>query len=283
VFPPSSFLLHNFFVVLLALLVPAFFVPTATADDKPWRISFAHVWFRNRSIPVTEVSVWTKTFYRKPDGTTLESIGMNFNSSQATVVPLLQTALEYFFKSPTPYYAREGFAYVWLTENTRAVRSVRELSFGSAAFSDLRTNGTDPCTVNLEISGRRGSIRGEPGNLVTDHRDSSKFLANFSMTLNDKPLDLGRRIQGLRLGIVRPWRGSTKLKANWTIPRNDLSSSQQSLFLTPTPTVFGPIKLTIGATNGPALILHMKNLGADADLRSGIVRYYADVTGVEMR
>src|SRR6266496_2188146 len=33
-FPPSSFLIHSFFVVLLALLVPAFFAPTATAGER---------------------------------------------------------------------------------------------------------------------------------------------------------------------------------------------------------------------------------------------------------
>jgi hypothetical protein len=32
--PPSSFLIHTFFVVLLALLVPAFFAPTATAGER---------------------------------------------------------------------------------------------------------------------------------------------------------------------------------------------------------------------------------------------------------
>src|SRR6266516_6017764 len=33
-FAPSSFLIHTFFVVLLALLVSAFFVPTATAGER---------------------------------------------------------------------------------------------------------------------------------------------------------------------------------------------------------------------------------------------------------
>src|SRR6266496_5801815 len=33
-FPPSSFLIHTFFVVLLALLVPAFFAPTASAGER---------------------------------------------------------------------------------------------------------------------------------------------------------------------------------------------------------------------------------------------------------
>ena len=32
--PPSSFLIHTFFVVLLALLVPAFFAPTAAAGER---------------------------------------------------------------------------------------------------------------------------------------------------------------------------------------------------------------------------------------------------------
>jgi hypothetical protein len=32
--PPSSFLIHTFFVILLAVLVPAFFVPTATAGER---------------------------------------------------------------------------------------------------------------------------------------------------------------------------------------------------------------------------------------------------------
>ena len=34
VFPPSSFLIHPFFVVFLGLLVPAFFVPTANAGER---------------------------------------------------------------------------------------------------------------------------------------------------------------------------------------------------------------------------------------------------------
>jgi hypothetical protein len=33
-FPPSSFLIHTFFVVLLTLLVPAFFAPTANAGER---------------------------------------------------------------------------------------------------------------------------------------------------------------------------------------------------------------------------------------------------------
>ena len=32
--PPSSFLIHTFFIVLLALLVPAFFVPIATGGER---------------------------------------------------------------------------------------------------------------------------------------------------------------------------------------------------------------------------------------------------------
>ncbi len=34
VFPPSSFFLHTFSIVLLALFVPAFFAPTATAGER---------------------------------------------------------------------------------------------------------------------------------------------------------------------------------------------------------------------------------------------------------